>query len=129
MIPETKPAMPPASNERPLVYGYLCAEEPDEIRIGLWRKEIGLFCLERGYRLALIFVDRGIPHGQVARTGFTGLLDVLDLDVSHGVVVPSLDHLSGDDHVFALLERLIRRTASKLIVIDEEADSGKADSA
>lgn len=107
-----------------LVYGYLQAEEPDEIQIGLWRKEIGLFCREQGYRLALVFVDRGISDDQAARTGFTGLLDVLALDAYHGVVVPHRDHLSSDGDVFALLTRLIRRTASTLLVVhgDDDAD-------
>jgi hypothetical protein len=114
-------------DHRPTVYGYLRDEEPDEIQIGLWRKQIGLFCEEQGYRLALVFVDRGVRHEQVARTGFTGLLDVLELDSSHGVVVPDLGHISDDNHALAQMQRLIRRTASKLIVIRDQPDDFKAD--
>jgi hypothetical protein len=121
------PLEPPS--EVRTVYGYLLAEEPDEIQIGLWRKEIAHFCDERGYELVVTFVDRGIPHEQVARTGFTALLDVLELDDSYGVVVPGVEHLSGDNHAVATLRRLIRRTASQLLVIREAADNFKADGA
>lgn len=131
MVPDSTPSPGalPTPDHRPTVYGYLRAEEPNEIQIGLWRKEIAQFCEAQGYRLALVFVDRGVPHEQVARTGFTGLLDVLELDDSHGVVVPHLEHLSEDNHALAMLLRLIRRTASKLLVIQDQADEFKADGA
>ena len=127
-MPETEPdrlLMPQES----IVYGYLLAEDSDEIQIGLWRKEIAAFCEARGYRLALVFVDRGIPHEQVARIGFTALLDVLELRTAHAVVVPSIDHLSGDNHAIAVLRRLVRRTGSQLVLIDEKPDDMRADGA
>jgi DNA invertase Pin-like site-specific DNA recombinase len=126
--PETEPARlstPPESS----AYGYLLAEMPDEVQIGLWRKEIATFCEARGHRLALIFVDRGLPHEQVARIGFTALLDVLELRTTQAVVIPSLDHLSSDNHAIAVLRRTIRRTGTKLIVIDGEVDDVKVDGA
>lgn len=131
MVPQTTQpgSLPTPERSRPVVYGYLRDEGADEIQIALWRKEIGLFCEEQDYRLTLVFVDRGIPHEQVARTGFTGLLDVLELDATYGVVVPHLDHISEDNHALVMLLQLIRRTASKLIVIHEEEDTTKADGA
>ena len=128
MKPETEPvrlSTPPESS----VYGYLLAEVPDEIQIGQWRKEIAAFCEARGHRLALVFVDRGIPHEQVARIGFTALLDALALRATQAVVVPSLDHLSSDNHAIAVLRRSIRRTGTDLVVIDGEVDDVKVDGA
>lgn len=127
-MPETEPdrlPMPQAST----VYGYLLAEDPDEIQIGLWRKEVAAFCEVHGYRLALIFVDRGIPHEQVARIGFTALLDALELRTAQAVVMPSLDHLSSNNHAIAVLRRLIRRSGTQLILIDGEIDDVKVDGA
>lgn len=123
---EAKPGVPPPA---PTVYGYLLAEESDEIQIAFWRKEIAEFCEEEGYRLVVTFTDRGIPHEQVARTGFTALLDVLALENSYAVVVPDLGHLSGNNHALAMLRRLIRRTGSQLIVMAGEPDESKADGA
>jgi len=127
-MPETEPdrlLMPQEST----VYGYLLAEDSDEIQIGLWRKEVAAFCEARGYRLVLIFADWGIPHGQVARIGFTALLDVLELRTAHAVVLPSIDHLSGENHAIAVLRRLVRRTGSQLVLIDEKPDDMRADDA
>lgn len=116
-------------SDAPRVYGYLRAEDPDEIELSALRKEIGLFCQEHGYRLETVIIDRYATDDMVVRAGFTGLLDVLQLDSSHGVVVPDLGHLSGNNHALALIQRLIRRTASRLIVIHESADEFKADGA
>ena len=125
-MPDAEPTRRVMQNEGPLVYGYLLAGTPDEIQIGLWRKEIGYFCRGHGYRLALVFVDRGVPHDHVTRPGFTGLLDVLALEGSHGVVVPNIEHLSTDNDVAAVLRRLVRHTASQLIVIDDIGERGDA---
>ena len=124
MKPEIEPARlstPPESS----ACGYLLAEVPDEIQIGLWRKEIAAFCEARGHRLALVFVDRGIPHEQVARIGFTALLDALELRATQAVVMPSLDHLSSNNHAIAVLRRSIRRTGTDLVVIDGEVPAMK----
>lgn len=89
----------PWQPERPLVYGYLCVEEPDETQIAAWSREIAAFCTASGYRLGSIFIDRGISIGSFARGGFVELLAALRLPESFGVVVPSLAQLSTETFV------------------------------
>lgn len=107
-------------DKRPVVYGYLRAERPDEIEIGLWRKELVRFCEQQGYRLEVVITDRRVEGDVTKRIGFTAVLDVLELSNSHAVVVPSLDHISPCPHTRALLFREIKRTASLVIEAHEE---------
>ncbi|PRY40513.1 recombinase family protein [Umezawaea tangerina] len=118
---------PQAETSRPVVYGYLRLEEPDNDQIAMLCKELSSYCAEAGFLLASVFVDREVPGKQVKRPGFAGVIDVLDLASSHGVVVPHLDHLSIDNEVLAFLRRLIRRRGSVLLVVHEEEDLVKAD--
>ncbi|MGH4022295.1 MAG: hypothetical protein ACRDT0_24285 [Pseudonocardiaceae bacterium] len=55
----------------------------------------------------------------LARTGFTGLLDVLQLPEAHSVVVPTLGHMSSHELVREALVRMVKRTGAQLIVLDE----------
>jgi len=119
----------PDVDNHPVVYGYVRAEEPDEIQIGLLRNEIGQLGHGQGYHLAVIFVEPGVADDETARTGFTGLLDVLELDATHGAVVPDLDLISSDNYTRAYLYRLIQRTAAKLIAVYREPDDFKVGSA
>lgn len=128
-MPTSENAPKAEVDRRPKVYGYLRAIDPDEIELAVQAKEIGLFCQEQGYRLETVVVDRHATGDMVVRAGFTGLLDVLELEDSHGVVVPDLGHISDNNHALALMQRLIRRTGSKVIVIHEAADEFKVDGA
>jgi hypothetical protein len=131
MAPELLPPSDEAPNgvNRHTVYGYLRLEEPDNDQIALLCKELSSYCEEAGIHLASVFVDRQVTSKQVKRPGFAGVIDVLDLASSHGVVVPHLHHLSGDNEVLAFLRRLIRRRGSALLVVHEEEDLVKVDGA
>lgn len=109
----------PESDVLPLVYGYLRAEEPDERELVVLRKEMNRFCAAYGYRLGAVFCDRGVPGDTIARTGFTGLLDVLQVPGVHGVVVPTLGHMSSHELVRKALVRMVERAGAQLIVVAE----------
>jgi DNA invertase Pin-like site-specific DNA recombinase len=100
-----------------VVYGYLRPETPDELEIAAWRKDMAHFCREAGYRLAGVFIDRGVPHDCVKRPGLGGLLDVLALPETYGLVVPGIEHLSRDQATLMVLGLLISRTDAHIIVM------------
>lgn len=110
---------PARGGTRPLIYGYVCADEPDEVAISLLCHDMTTFCRINNYRLGSIFIDRGVPDGTIARTGFTGMLDVLRRPEVHGVLVPTMGHLSTHEIVRAALLGLIRRTNSMVLVVYE----------
>jgi hypothetical protein len=103
-----------------LVYGYIRAEEPDEIEIALLRTEMAAYCDAHGYRLTNVCCDRGSDGTESDRAGFTAALDALTLPSSYGLLVPALAHLSTDDVVRDGLVRLVRRTGAKLLVLHAE---------
>lgn len=100
-----------------LVFGYIRAEEPDEIEIGLLRKEMDDYCRAHDYRLAGVCCDRGSDGTEYGRPGFAAALDVLALPTSHALLVPALSHFSPHKAVREGLIRLIRRTGAKLLVM------------
>lgn len=101
-----------------VVYGYLRPEESDALEISSWHKDMAHFCGEAGYQLAGVFTDRGVPHDCVKRAGLSGLLDVLELPETFGLVVPSIEHLSRDDTTLKILALLISNTKAHIIVMD-----------
>jgi hypothetical protein len=107
------------TNDEParLVFGYIRAEEPDEIEIGLLRKEMAAYCEVNDYRLATVCCDRGSDGSEFSRPGFTVALDVLALPTSYALLVPALAHLSPQEVIREGLIRLVRRTGAQLFVI------------
>lgn len=101
---------------KPLVYGYVRMEEPDEIQIAVLCKDIGTFCALHGYGLGTVFIDRGVPEEVFARTGFTALLDALRLPGAQAVVVPDLEHLSSQAFVQDALTRMVTAVGSQVLV-------------
>jgi hypothetical protein len=102
------------------VYGYLRAQAADEFALSVWRQEITAFCQHQGYRLETIFLDRRVPSDQVMRPGFGGLLGVLALKDTHGVVLLSSEHLSEDPNAYLVLQANIRAADAQMIVIHEQ---------
>ncbi|WP_158840551.1 recombinase family protein [Saccharothrix deserti] len=122
--------MQPAKKQQPLlsmdtskvVYGYLLAEEPDELEIVAWQREIRHFCRTHGLVLANIFVDRGQLGDTVQRPGLAGLLDVLAMPETFGFVVPSEDHLSRSRHALIVLALRISQTQAQIVVMSQHTD-------
>lgn len=116
-------ASPTPGNDRSaagVVYGYIRAEEPNEMEIALLRKEMGAYCQQHGMRLGQVFVDRDVKPEQTSRLGFTALLDVLCFPDSVGVVVPSRDHLSTQEGIQRALTSKIMGTASRVFSVYDE---------
>jgi hypothetical protein len=106
-----------------LVYGYIRADEPDEIEIALLRADMAAYCQAHGYRLTNVCCDRGSDGTEWDRAGFTAALDALKLPSSYALLVPTLADLSTDEVVRQGLVRLVRRTGAKLLVLHSERTS------
>jgi hypothetical protein len=107
----------------PLVYGYLCVEEPDETQVAGWCEKVAAFCTASGYRLGSIFIDRGISTG-FARDGLIELLATLRQPEAYAAVVPSLAHLSTDTFLQQVLVHMVQATSSQLLVSTVANGSG-----
>lgn len=110
-----------------LVYGYIRAEEPDEIAISFLRKEMADYCKEHELRLANVCCDRGSDGTEMARPGFTAALDALSVRTSHALLVPALGHLSTNNVVRDGLIRMVRRTGAKLLVMYGPGDAAPSE--
>jgi DNA invertase Pin-like site-specific DNA recombinase len=106
---------------RPVAYGYVRVAEPDDEVAGL-RQAIAEHCQANGWRLVTTFCDRGYDGSELARPGFSALLDVLALTESTHLVVPELDHLSGDKTVRSGLVRQVGRRGITLVVACRQTD-------
>jgi hypothetical protein len=102
-----------------VVYGYLRVIRSDVGRAEGLRTELAAFCMANGLMLNIIFTDWGVEDTAIARPGFTSLLDVCQLVGSYGVVVLTRAHLSVHQPTLELLTLQIKRTATKLIAVDE----------
>ena len=102
--------------ERPLVFGYICMEEPDESQLAVWCKEIARFCATWRYQLGSTFIDRGVPTSSFARSGFIELLTALRRPETFAVVVPTLDQLSTDTFTQNTLVQMVQLTDSVVLV-------------
>jgi len=102
--------------ERPLVFGYLCMEQPDETQLAVWCKDIAEFCTTWRYHLVTTFIDRGVPDSSFARSGFIELLAALRRPEVFAVVVPTLDQLSTDTFTQNTLVEMVQFTDSVVLV-------------
>ncbi|XVS66002.1 recombinase family protein [Actinosynnema sp. CA-299493] len=105
-----------------VVYGYLLAEEPDELEIVAWQREIRHFCRTHGLVLANVFVDRGPLGDTVQRPGLGGLLDVLAMPETFGFVVPGNEHLSRSKQALMVLALRISQTQAQIVVMSQHTD-------
>jgi hypothetical protein len=119
--------MLPAKKEKPVpdvaspkvVYGYLLAEQPDELEIVAWQREIRHFCRTRCLVLANVFIDRGPLGDTVQRPGLGGLLDVLAMPETFGFVVPSEEHLSRSKQALMVLALRISQAKAQIVVMSQ----------
>ena len=89
-------------------------------KFGLWE-----FCRANGFMLGTVFTDWGVEDSEVARPGFSSLLDVCRFVGSEGVVVPAKTHLSPHDRTLETLMFQLRRIGARLIAMDEVAATGQ----
>lgn len=119
MLPAKKDQPALRAESPKVVYGYLLAEEPDELEIVAWQREIRHFCRTRGLVLANVFVDRGPLGDTVQRPGLGGLLDVLAMPETFGFVVPHEDHLARSKQALMVLAMRISQTKAQSVVISQ----------
>src|SRR5436190_23176382 len=116
--------MPTVTSVKPLVYGYVRLEWPNEAEIDLMRNDITTYCTLNGYHLGAIFVDRGVTDDVFARTGFIDLLQQVRRAHAHGVVVTSIDHLSSEAFVQDALKRMVEQAKAEILVVYEANGGG-----
>lgn len=104
----------------PVVYGYLLLTAACRTRRAVLSRALAEFCDQHELALAAVFTDVG--DDTVQAPGFTGLLDVLTMEPSYGVVIPTRAHLG---HGRAAGSRLavIAATGRRLMLIREKTSA------
>jgi hypothetical protein len=119
IVPMRLSATSPPDGERRnhLAYGYLRAEEQDEIEIALLRKDMARFCRDCDYGLVNVAVDRGSDGTELARPGFAAALAALEEPGVSALVLPTVTHLSDDPLVRQGLLRTVARTGVDVLTV------------
>ncbi|AXE23237.1 hypothetical protein C0216_07015 [Streptomyces globosus] len=97
------------------VYGYLRHTTGSAARHTALVDSVAEYCLHHELTLHGVFTERDVTTNPLA-TAFIGLLDVLALAGTYGVVVPSRSHL-GPKGLAAERERRIEEAGASLIVV------------
>jgi hypothetical protein len=108
--------MSPITEQRPVngpvVYGYLRLSNQTRGRQAALTKTLLDYCQTHELVLANIFIERLSAEN----ISFTGLLDVLAMENTYGVVIPTLTHLGRKPLAAARCKR-IKHTRSRLLII------------
>lgn len=105
-----------------MAYGYVRVADPNDAAVAMLRQTVADHCTANGRHLATIFCDRGSDGSELARPGFSALLDVLALPESTHLVVPELDYLSADDTIRSGLVRQVERRGVSLVALHQQTD-------
>jgi hypothetical protein len=120
-----------ADKQQPLrvVYGYCKFAAGDAVRAAILTADLRVFCRTNGFMLSTVFTDWGVDDSQLARPGFSSLLDVCRLVGSYGVVVPSRGHLSAHDSTLDTMTLQLARIGVELIAADDVTAAGPSGAA
>jgi hypothetical protein len=99
----------------------------DQVRATILKDDLLAFCRRNGFMLSTVFADFGVDDTAIGRPGFASLLDVCQLVGSYGVVVPTRMHLSSYAPTLEILTLQIKRTGTKLVVVDEIVAAGPSE--
>lgn len=102
----------------PVVYGYLLLAAACRARRAALSRALAGYCEQHELVLATVFTDTG--DDTVQAPGFTGLLDVLTMEPSYGVVIPTRAHL-GHGRAAGTRLAVIAGTGRRLMLIREKA--------
>ncbi|MEV0589429.1 hypothetical protein [Nonomuraea sp. NPDC050310] len=97
----------------PAVYGYIRAAGISAPRRDALSATIAAFCELHELRLAGVFAERDREQS----AAFAGLLDVLGLPATYGVVVPTLSHLAPHAALTSLRVRQVEALGARLLTI------------
>lgn len=101
----------------PVVYGYLLLTAACRARRAALSRALAGYCEQHELVLATVFTDTG--DDTVQAPGFTGLLDVLTMEPSYGVVIPTRAHL-GHGRAAGTRLAVIAGTGRRLMLIREK---------
>ncbi|WP_327249875.1 hypothetical protein [Streptomyces sp. NBC_01320] len=110
-----EPLTEPRGVNGPVVYGFLRlvnVSSPREIALSASLAE---YCRQHELLLSGVFTDRTATSGP-ASAAFTGLLDVLALPDTYGVVLPAASHL-GPKAIAAERERQLEAVGARLLLV------------
>ncbi|MBH5334019.1 hypothetical protein IHE55_04050 [Streptomyces pactum] len=109
----------------PVVYGLLRLVKVSATRQAALHDALAEYCRRHELVLHGVFIER--TAGTNWSVAFTGLLDVLDLHDTYGVVLPALSHL-GTKAIAAARQTRITASGARLLLIRgaRSADSGPA---
>lgn len=110
----------------PVVYGYLLLTAACRTRRAALSRALAEFCEQHELTLAAVFTDTG--DDTVQAPGFTGLLDVLTMEPSYGVVIPTRAHL-GHGRAAGSRLAIIAGTGRRLMLIREKTSATDASGA
>ena len=112
--------MEPLTEHRPLnnpvVYGFLHLFKAPVGRDSALTAALTEYCHQHELLLGAVFTERAAPDQGERSTAFTGLLDVLALPDTYGVVLPTASHLGPRQVAAARRKRLADAGARVLLL-------------
>jgi len=116
--------MEPITEQRqvpgPVVYGYLLLTAACRARRAALSRALAGYCEQHELTLTAVFTDT--DDDTVQAPGFTGLLDVLTMEPSYGVVIPTRAHL-GHGRAAGSRLAIIAGTGRRLMLIREKTSA------
>ena len=104
----------------PVVYGYLLLTAACRSRRAALSRAVAGYCEQHELTLTAVFTDT--DDDTVQAPGFTGLLDVLTMEPSYGVVIPTRAHL-GHGRAAGSRLAIIAGTGRRLMLIREKTSA------
>ncbi|MFD9269555.1 hypothetical protein ACFWB1_29575 [Streptomyces goshikiensis] len=98
----------------PVVYGYLRLVRVSPARQMALNEALAEYCRQHELTLSGVFTERGTGSGPSA--AFTGLIDVLELPDTYGVVLPAASHLGPKD-IAAPRQARITAAGARLLLV------------
>ncbi|WP_250853030.1 hypothetical protein [Streptomyces rhizosphaericus] len=108
----------------PVVYGFLRLVNVPEARQIALTATLAEYCRRHELLLSGVFTDRNATAGPIS-PAFTGLLDVLALPGTYGVVLPSVSHL-GPKAIATERENRIESAGPRLLLARRARDTRPA---
>ncbi|MEU5607505.1 hypothetical protein ACI2L4_08465 [Streptomyces sparsogenes] len=99
----------------PVVYGFLRLVNVPEARQIALTASLAEYCRQHELLLSGVFTDRKATAGPIT-PAFTGLLDVLALPCTYGVVLPAVSHL-GPKAIATERERRIDAAEARVLLV------------
>ncbi|MFI5704835.1 hypothetical protein ACIOUE_39235 [Streptomyces xanthochromogenes] len=98
----------------PVVYGYLRLVRVSPARQMALNEALAEYCRQHELTLSGVFTERDTGSGPSA--AFTGLIDVLELPDTYGVVLPAPSHLGPKD-IAATRQAQITASGARLLLV------------